>query len=71
MKRVLIAFAMTWCLGLAGTALAQAPAPAAQPAAPAAPAAAAPAPVPITDADLKASRLPKPRIEPRAIPPAR
>src|SRR6185436_12506344 len=57
MKKVLLAFAMTCCLGFQSAAQAQAPAPEAQPpaaaAAPAAPPAAAG--VPITDADLKAA----------------
>jgi Amt family ammonium transporter len=57
MKKVLLAFAMTWCLGLWGTAHAQAPATDAQPAAPAA--VAASAPTAITDADLKAIEAPK------------
>src|SRR6266851_4572491 len=64
MKKVLLAFAMTWCLGLWGTAHAQVPATQAQPAAPpaapaAAPAAAAPAPAMITDADIKGLSGPK------------
>ncbi len=65
MKRVLLAFSMTWMLGFLGTAYAQAPAAAAQPEAaaqpaPAAPAATvAPAPVPLTDADLKGIEGPK------------
>src|SRR5258708_18514640 len=64
MKKVLLAFAMTWCFGLCGTAYAQPPATQAQPAPPpAAPAAAAPAPAPapamITDADIKALSGPK------------
>ncbi len=50
MKKVLLAFSITWCLALAGIAQAQAPA--------AAPAAAA-APVPITDADIKGVAAPK------------
>ncbi len=60
MKKVLIAFAMTWCLGLLGTAQAQTPAAPAQPAAaPAAAPAPAPAPAMITDADIKALSGPK------------
>jgi len=60
MKKVLLAFAMTWCFGLCGTAHAQPPATQAQPAPPpAAPAAAAPAPAMITDADIKALSGPK------------
>src|SRR5882672_4279426 len=60
MKKVLLAFAMTWCFGLCGTIHAQPPATQAQPAPPpAAPAAAAPAPAMITDADLKALSGPK------------
>ena len=61
MKKVLLAFAMTWCLGMLGTAQAQAPAPEPQPAAPAAAAPAAPAaaPVMITDADIKGLSGPK------------
>ena len=53
MKKVLLALAMTWCLGMLGTAHAQAPAPDAQPPA------AAPAPVMITDADIKGLSGPK------------
>ncbi len=62
MKRVLLAFSMTWMLGFLGTAYAQAPeaAEAAAQPAPAAPAATvAPAPVPLTDADLKGIEGPK------------
>jgi len=56
MKKVLLAFSITWGLALAGVVVhAQAPAP--EPAA-AAPAAAAP--VPITDADIKNAPTPKP-----------
>src|SRR5437667_8961588 len=51
MKRVLLAFSITWCLALAGVAHAQAPA--AAPAAAQAQAAPAPAPMMITDADIK------------------
>jgi len=65
MKKVLLAFAMTWCFGLVGVVRAQAPAPGSQPA-PAAPppaaaaqAPAAPAAAAITDADLKALSGPK------------
>ena len=57
MKKVLLAFSITWCLALAGVVHAQAPAP--EPAA-AAPAAAAAAAVPITDADIKNVPTPKP-----------
>ncbi len=54
MKKVLLAFVMTWCLGLLGTAQAQtAPAPAQPAAAP------APAPAMMTDADIKALSGPK------------
>jgi Amt family ammonium transporter len=65
MKKVLLAFAMTWCFGLVGVVRAQAPAPGSQPA-PAAPPPAAAAPAPaaqaataVTDADLKALSGPK------------
>ena len=65
MKKVLLAFAITWCFGLVGVVRAQAPAPGSQPA-PAAPppaaaaqAPAAPAAAAITDADLKALSGPK------------
>jgi len=58
MKKVLLAFSITWCLTLAGAAAyAQAPAAAPEPAA-AAPAAAA-TPTPITDADVKGTPTPK------------
>ncbi len=62
MKKVVLAFAMTWCLAMLGTAYAQAPAPDAQP--PAAPAAApavppASPPVMLTDADIKGLAGPK------------
>jgi Amt family ammonium transporter len=57
MKKVLLAFAMTWCLGALGTLHAQAPAADAQPPAPAA--APAAAPVAITDADVKGLSGPK------------
>jgi Amt family ammonium transporter len=59
MKKVLLAFSITWCLAFAGIAHAQAPAAAAPPAP--APAAAAPAPAPtsITDADVKDTPTPK------------
>ena len=65
MKKVLLAFSITWCLAFAGVAQAQAPEAAAPPPA-AAPAAAAPAaaPVPITDADIKG--LAGPKAEDRA-----
>src|SRR2546427_6028264 len=72
MKKVLLAFAMTWALGLLGVAHAQAPAPEAQP--PAAPAAAAPAaapagpPVMITDADIKGLSGPKPEDKAKGDP---
>jgi ammonium transporter, Amt family len=56
-RRVLLAFSMTWCLALAGVAQAQAPAPPAPAPVAAAPAAAA---VPITDADIKGAATPKP-----------
>src|SRR5712691_9833817 len=61
MKKVLLAFALTWCLGLSGTAHAQAPATQAQPAAPpaAAPPVAGSAPAMITDADIKGLSGPK------------
>ncbi|MEP7307088.1 MAG: ammonium transporter [Acidobacteriota bacterium] len=62
MKKVLLAFAMTWCLGTLGTVYAQAPAPDAQPPAPApaaAPGTPAAAPVAITDADIKGLSGPK------------
>src|SRR2546426_1768483 len=65
MKKVLLAFAMTWCFGLVGVVRAQAPAPGSQPApaarprAAAAQAPAAPASAAITDADLKALSGPK------------
>jgi ammonium transporter, Amt family len=61
MKKVLLALAMTWGLGLMGTARAQAPATEAQPPAAPTPAAApaAAAATPITDADLKAIEAPK------------
>src|SRR3989441_2487511 len=59
MKKVLLAFAMTWCFGLVGVVRAQAPAGGqAAPAAPP-PAAAAQAATGITDADLKALSGPK------------
>jgi ammonium transporter, Amt family len=60
MKKVLLAFSITWCLALAGVAQAQAPEAAAPPPA-AAPAAAAPAAaaVAITDADIKGVSTPK------------
>ncbi len=59
MKRVLLAFAMTWCLG-GLLAHAQAQTPAAQPPVAAPPqAAAAPAATAMTDADLKALEAPK------------
>ena len=60
MRKVLLAFSITWCLALAGVAQAQAPEAAAPPAA-AAPAAAAPAApaVAITDADIKDVSTPK------------
>ncbi len=58
MKKVLLAFSITWCLALAGVAHAQAPAPAPAAAAPAARSRAAP--VPITDADIKNAPTPKP-----------
>ena len=60
MRKVLLAFAITWGLGLLGTARAQAPAPETPGAAPppaAAPAAAAP--MMITDADIKGLSGPK------------
>jgi len=65
MKKVLLAFAITWCFGLVGVVRAQAPAPGSQPApaalppAAAAQAPAAPAAAAITDADLKALSGPK------------
>jgi ammonium transporter, Amt family len=54
MRKVLLAFSITWCLTLAGVARAQVPAPAPPPAAPAA------APAMITDADIKNVPTPKP-----------
>jgi len=59
MKKVLVAFAISWSLGMLGAAHAQAPAPDAQP--PAATPAPAPAtaPVMITDADIKSLSGPK------------
>jgi Amt family ammonium transporter len=63
MKKVLLAFAMTWSLGWLGAVHAQAPAQEAQPAATpppaAAPAAPAAAPAMITDADIKGLSGPK------------
>jgi ammonium transporter, Amt family len=59
MKKVLLAFSITWCLALAGMAQAQTPGAAPPPAAAAAPPAAA-APAPITDADVKDTPTPKP-----------
>ena len=62
MKKVLLAFSITWCLALSGVAYAQAPAAAPEPAAAAPAPAAAPAaaPVAITDADIKGASTPKP-----------
>jgi ammonium transporter, Amt family len=57
MRKVLLAFSITWCLAFVGIARAQAPAAAPAPAAAAAP---APAPIPITDADIKGAPTPKP-----------
>src|SRR5438128_484690 len=69
MKKVLLAFVMTWCVGLLGTARAQQPVPpAAPPAAPAAAAAPAPAPAMITDADIKALSGPKPEDKAKGDP---
>src|SRR6476620_10325093 len=61
MRKVLFAVAMTWSLGLLGTAHAQAPAPETQPPAAVAPAPAAPAapPAMLTDADIKGLSGPK------------
>jgi len=57
MKKVLLAFSITWCLALAGVVHAQAPAP--EPAAAAQAPAAAPAPAMITDADISGVATPK------------
>src|SRR6476619_4564281 len=61
MRKVLFAVAMTWSLGLLGTAHAQAPAPETQPPAAVAPAPAAPAapPAMLTDADIRGLSGPK------------
>ena len=67
MKKVGLAFAVTWCLASAGTALAQPPAPEPAAAAQAAPPA-APAATPITDADLKAIQAPAPEDRAKGDP---